>query len=89
MIVEWFMDRYGWRDIWYLGSNRPEQYRHWWSFITEKAAYVGVWTGPQLDLICVRECETNAEAEIWLSPEGWTIFDAALRSWFKLKSRRG
>jgi hypothetical protein len=32
--------------------------------------YAGVWTGPQHDLICVKKCGSNAEAEIWLSPEG-------------------
>ena len=38
--------------------------------------FAGVWTGPQRDLICVKKCDTNQEAEIWLSPEGDTPEDA-------------
>ena len=42
--------------------------------------HVGVWTGPQHDLICVRGCDTNEEAERWLSPGGVTITIAAIRA---------
>jgi len=72
VLAEWLMERYGWRDVWYLGSNRPERYRHWWNFIGPSACYVGVWTGPELDLLCVRRCTTRGEAEENLSPPGWT-----------------
>lgn len=44
----------GFMDLWGNGST--------W--------FAGVWTGPQHDLICVKHCDTNEEAEIWLSPEG-------------------
>lgn len=39
--------------------------------------FAGTWTGPQHDLICVKTCRTNEEAEIWLSPEGKTPEEAA------------
>lgn len=80
MIAEWLMERYGWRDVWYLGSNRPERYRHWWNFIGPSACYVGIWTGPDLDLLCVRKCETLEEAKACLSPPGYTILHAALKA---------
>jgi len=38
--------------------------------------HAGVWTGPQQDLVCVKHCETNEEAERWLSPGGWTPEEA-------------
>ncbi len=41
---------------------------------------VGVWTGPDRDLLCVRECDTSIEAEKWLAPPGRMILDATLRS---------
>lgn len=86
MIVECLMERYGWHDVWYLGSNRPERYRHWWSFVNPSACYVGIWTGPDLELLCVRRCVTAEEAEQALSPAGWTIVHAAIRAWLKLRS---
>jgi hypothetical protein len=41
---------------------------------------VGVWTGEQGDLICVKRCETNAEAEKYLSPGAPTFTLACLAS---------
>lgn len=38
--------------------------------------FAGTWTGPQHDLICVKPCDTNREAKIWLSPEGKTPEEA-------------
>ena len=38
--------------------------------------FAGVWTGPQFDLICVKKCKSNPEAEIWLSPSGKTPEEA-------------
>jgi hypothetical protein len=82
VLVEWIMDRFGWRDVWFLGANRPKP--RWWQFISSECCFVGVWTGPDADLICVQECETATEAEAYLSPGGWTILHAACRSWLKL-----
>lgn len=38
--------------------------------------HAGVFTGPQHDLICVKPCETNEEAERFLSPGGWSPEEA-------------
>ena len=78
------MERHGWRDVWFLGSNRPHP--RWWQFIGPKACAVGIWTGPELDLICVCECRNREEAERCLSPFGWTITHAAFRAWLKRRS---
>ena len=37
---------------------------------------VGVCTGRDNDLICVKPCETTTESERWLSPSGDDPFDA-------------
>ena len=83
MLAEWLMNRYGWHDVWYLGSNKPDRYRRWWQFFGPNTCYVGVWTGPDADLLCVCECATNEEATLCLSPSGWTIGHAAIRSLLK------
>lgn len=82
MLTEWLMERYGWRDIWFLGSNglRRGPFR----FIGREVCFVGVWTGPDRDLLCVKECATQEEAEQWLSPAGRTIAHATIRSWLRL-----
>lgn len=87
MLAEWLMERYGWHDVWFLGSNGltsgPLR------FVRPDACYVGIWTGPDMDLLCVRECPTAEEAERCLSPSGWTILHASIRSWLKLKNVSG
>lgn len=45
--------------------------------------FVGTWTGPQRDLICLKECKTNKEANKWLSPAGKTILSATLKAVWK------
>jgi len=67
-------------DIWYAHPGplnyRVEKYGPRW--------FAGIWTGPQRNLICVRECKTNEEAEECLSPAGWTPDEAvklALEKW--------
>ena len=45
--------------------------------------FVGVWSGPQNDLICLKHCETNREAETYLSPPGITIAHACLKALWK------
>lgn len=75
------MERYGWDAIWFLGSNGIR--RGPLRFLGPGTCLVGTWTGPDLDLLCVKECETTHEAEASLSPEGWTITHAAIRAWWK------
>lgn len=84
MIAEWLMERHGWNAVWFLGSNGLR--RGLLRFIGPATCYVGVWTGPALDLLCVKECETNQDAEMWLSPPGWTILHAAVLAWLKFNA---
>lgn len=81
MLAEWLMERYGWDAVWFLGSNglRRGPFR----FLGPGTCLVGTWTGPDADLLCVRQCDTSEQAEACLSPEGWTITHAALRAWIK------
>jgi hypothetical protein len=46
--------------------------------------HAGVFTGPQHDLICVRSCATNDEAERYLSPGGWSPEEAVRLALHKL-----
>jgi hypothetical protein len=85
MLTELIMDRCGWDAVWFLGGNGLVP---GWRFWQRRHCYVGTWTGPAGDLLCVRRCETADEAEHWLSPAGRTMLDAALRSWWVLWTRR-
>jgi len=49
----------------------------------------GVWTGPQRDLVCLKHCETNEEANEWLSPGGWTPEHAVRQAVAKIEMMRG
>lgn len=66
-------------DIWYAHPG-PRPYA--WYQDRELAKrfggrwFAGVFTGPQHDLICVKQCETNEEAERFLSPPGWSPQEA-------------
>jgi len=81
VLTEWLMERYGWDAVWFLGSNGLR--RGPLRFFGPGTCLVGTWTGPDLDLLCVKECDTPDEADACLSPEGWTITHAALRAWLK------
>ena len=54
------LDKYGWCDIWYPVKD------HW---------YVGIWHN-NFDLLCVKWCTTEEEAEKYLSPMGKSLLDA-------------
>lgn len=45
-----------------------------------EAYFVGVWTGPDEDLIAVRPCKTYAAANYWLSCSANTLAGAVFRS---------
>ena len=88
-VITSIMARYGWADMWYanpfqkgtvltnnnigLGTNFGPR----WA--------CGVWTGPQNDLLCLKECDTNEEANEWLSPMGYTPKAAALKARKKMR----
>lgn len=104
MLARLVMHCFGWSDVWFTGGISlygPAWFariphRTWRSLKSAVApgraygsVFVGRWTGPQHDLICIRECSTNEEAERWLSPPARTITGAALKSaWKRLRLDR-
>jgi hypothetical protein len=65
---------YGFNDIWFANTYAvgtvlysPDFNERW---------HVGVWTGPDRDMFCLKQCTTNEQAEQWLSPGGNTIQEA-------------
>ena len=77
MIIETIMHLLNWNDIWYA---HPGDFR---TNLKQGRFHVGVWTGPQMDLICIRKANTNSEAEKYLSPGGRTILEATIKSVYK------
>lgn len=75
MIAELIMSYFSWSDLWAPGVEDIVRYGPRGRYF-----HVGVWTGPDGDLLCVRRCETNEEADRCLAPPGWNVFDATLRS---------
>lgn len=69
--AEEIMHRMGWTDVWYAHPGLLALNDRW---------HVGIFTGPQNDLICVKHCDTNEEAERYLSPGASDILSAALAS---------
>lgn len=80
MLAEYLMHRYGWDAVWYADTH---------SFLTTllwgDRFHVGVWSGPDKDLLCLKRCETREEAERWLSPGGVTIGVALLKAMLKYR----
>lgn len=86
MVSEFIIHRMRWDSIWYAhpGAGNYFSFGPRW--------HVGIWTGPHVDLICTRRCETTKEANVFLSPGGWTIFHAialALIKEFYLRITKG
>ena len=84
MLTEYILQRMGWDSIWYAhpgpgGLRRLWRMRVFWP----GRFHVGVWTGPQLDLLCIERCDTNEEAERALSPSGPTVLLATLAALWK------
>lgn len=71
--LEQMMDRYGWDALWYPDAGHPD-------ITSSREFFVGVWTGPDADLLCVKTCETIKAAERFLSPSAPTAIEAALAS---------
>jgi hypothetical protein len=62
----------GFGDIWYAHPGLE-------NFGRERFGprfHAGVWTGPEFDLIAVKPCGDNEEANWWISPGGWTPEEA-------------
>lgn len=57
-----------WQDIWYANPGSFWHMLKWGS-----RWHIGIWTGPDNDLLCLKRCQSKKEAEQWLSPGGMTI----------------
>lgn len=76
-VVE-IMAAYGWDAIYELNSEGG----------IASVYSIGVWTGPNKDILALKECATVANAGLWLSPAGETIIGAvtvAVQAYGKLK----
>jgi hypothetical protein len=78
MLSELIMHKMGWTDIWYAHAE----------YLMKSRWFVGLWTGEQNDLICIKRCNTNQEAEKYLSPAASSIFLAVLFSCLKAMYKR-
>ncbi len=86
MLAELIMAKYGWGDVSGTSIGNPDnpapgnggRHRPLNAFKV-RGFLVGMWTGPDHDLLCVKNCSTNEEAERYLSPPGRTILSATLR----------
>lgn len=76
ILVQWLMNRCGFDSVWCCHGISV-----WWDIrVGGRPWHVGVWTGPEKDLICVKRCETNGEAKQWLSPGSRSLLIAAIKS---------
>lgn len=46
------------------------------SYVDGKRWRVGVWTGPDKNIMALKQCLTKEESLLWESPLGWDIPDA-------------
>jgi len=74
---------HGFSDIWYSNTyavgtilHEPDFNQRW---------HVGVWTGPNRDMLCLKQCYTDDEASLWLAPSGNDIQEAFEKSVEKLQ----
>lgn len=69
--------KYGWSDIYYanpfLPNDNPkcDEPNRW---------HVGVRTGPNHNTVCVKQCNTEAEADKYRSPPGNSINEAITKA---------
>lgn len=70
--VNWILKAFGWTDIWVAGGGSL-------SYVFA----VGLWTGPNKDLICVRPARSRVEAEYYLSPMSRSLIFATIKAIIK------
>lgn len=85
VIAQILMSHLGWSDAWFPNAQTredPDPLHRWWHNVIPPlgSCFVGVWTGPHGDMLCVRRCFTRKEARRWASPPGRTILHATLRA---------
>lgn len=82
MLSEVIMHRMGWTHAWYAHPG-PLSLRWTREVLVRGRWMVGVWTGAHNDLLCVKQCTTDAEAETYLSPAAPTVLLACLAALWK------
>jgi hypothetical protein len=88
MIAEAICHIMGWPDAWYahpgtLGLWPASRLRFSAQMLVDGRWHVGVWTGREGDLLCVKRCRTNREANRCLSPGAPTLALASLLALMK------
>src|SRR5438105_10626167 len=81
LTVERVMEACGWEAVWMPHAGDPPQTH------AQKRVFVGTWTGPQRDMLCVTPCETIEDAELALAPAGNSLADAVAQSLHVLAAR--
>jgi hypothetical protein len=92
MIAEIIMDYYGWSDVVCFGVRHPDnpppgREMCWlpWDVFKRGSFMVGVFTGKDGDLLCVKKCGSWEDPEAWLSPGGRSILGATLKALYVRK----
>ena len=58
-------------------------------YVDGKRWRVGVWTGPDRNIMALKHCETEEEALAWESPLGWDIPEALEAAILRLSALGG
>ena len=69
-LLGYLMEHHDWDSIWH-------PYHTIW--------FVGTWTGPDGDMLCLKRCDTQEEAERFMSPGSNTIESAIRMAMNKLQ----
>lgn len=80
MLSELLISYLGWNDVWFSGTPGIRLDQRW---------HVGIWTGPQNDLLATKRCVTTTEANEYLAPGADTILGACVKSLLLLAKRDG
>ena len=87
MLAEIIMDYYGWDEVWCAGVRHPDnpppgRETCWlpWHVFRSRSFMVGVLTGKDNDLVCVKKCSHDEDPETFLAPAGRSILTATLKT---------
>ncbi len=83
MLTELIMALYGWSDVWVTTIGDPDDAPGSGHPVVDafkvRGFYVGTWTGPDGDMLCVRRTLNDVAAQRYRSPPGRTLFGAVVR----------
>ena len=80
------MAQYGWRDIHYSNAFLPGEIP---TQDNQGAWSIGVYTGPNKDSLCVKDCQTAEATTKFRSPKANSITEAIIKSRILLEGRTG